>query len=56
MNETKAIHDLLSYRDEAFVFLILVNNQDGWIKWILLMNKTKDPIRERYTGRWTQKQ
>ena len=44
MNVTKVIHYLISYSDDAFVFLILVNNHDGWMKRIPLMNDTTDPI------------
>ena len=54
MGETKAVHDLISYRGNTFVFLLLVYNHEGWMKWMVSINSQADPIHKGCIERWTQ--
>ena len=58
MGKTDVIHDLISYIDEGFLFLllVLVNNHDDWMKRVLRMNRQTDLIHKGCIMMWTHNQ
>ena len=52
VGEPKIILDFLTTNQEAFVFLVMVNNHDGWQR--RMESDPNDKIRKTNVGRWTQ--